>query len=69
MIINHLFVCAPSNYICVIIYTILMYLLVVNYKGNRYSVMQSDRNSFSGDVVPDRFIMAFRDEDRMLDQI
>ena len=33
-----------------------------------YSVMQSDRNSFGGDVVLDSFNMSYRDEDSILDQ-
>ena len=32
-------------------------------------VMQSDRNSFCGDVVLDSFNMAYRDEDSILYQI
>ena len=31
--------------------------------------MQSDRNTFCGDVVLDSVNMAFRDEDNFLDQI
>ena len=31
--------------------------------------MQSDGNSFGGDVVLDRVNMVFRDEDNILDQI
>ena len=34
-----------------------------------YSVMQSDGNSFGGDVVLDSFNKTFRDEDNILDQI
>ena len=34
-----------------------------------YSVMQSDRNSFGGDVVSDSFNKPFRDEENILDQI
>ena len=34
-----------------------------------YSVMQSDGNSFGGDVVSDNFNKTFRDEDNNLDQI
>ena len=33
-----------------------------------YSVMQSDGNSFGGDVVLDSFNMLYRDEDSMLEQ-
>ena len=33
-----------------------------------YSVMQSDGNSFSGDVVLDRFSMVNSDEDSIQDQ-
>ena len=35
----------------------------------QYSVMQSDGNSFWGDVVLDSFDMAYRDEDNILDQM
>ena len=34
----------------------------------RYSVMQSDGNSFRGDVVLDSCNMSYRDEDNILDQ-
>ena len=34
-----------------------------------YSVMQSDGNSFCGDVVSDSFKKASRDEDNILDQV
>ena len=34
-----------------------------------YSVMQSDRKSFCGDVVSDNFNKASRDDDNILDQI
>ena len=34
-----------------------------------YSAMQSDRNNFCGDVVPDSFKKTSRDEDNILDQI
>ena len=34
-----------------------------------YSVMQSDRNRFCGDVVSDSFNMAYRDGESILDQI
>ena len=34
-----------------------------------YCVMQSDGNSFCGYVVLDSFKKAFRDEDKILDQI
>ena len=34
-----------------------------------YSVMQSDGNSFCGDVVLDSFNKTYRDEDNILDQI
>ena len=33
-----------------------------------YSVMQSDGNSFCGDVVWDGFNMSYRDEDSILEQ-
>ena len=33
-----------------------------------YSVMQSDGNSFCGDVVLDSFDMEYRDKDSILDQ-
>ena len=33
-----------------------------------YSVMQSDRNSFGGDVVLDSFNIVYRHEDSVLDQ-
>ena len=36
---------------------------------SNYSVMQSDGNSFCGDVVLDSFNKASRDEDNILDQI
>ena len=36
------------------------------YLVRLYSVMQSDRNSFCGDVVLDSFYMAYRDEGRIL---
>ena len=35
----------------------------------KYSVMQSDWNSFRGDVVLDSVNVAYRDEDSILDQI
>ena len=34
-----------------------------------YSVMQSDRNSFGGDVALVSFNIAYRDKDNILDQI
>ena len=34
-----------------------------------YSVMQSDGNSFGGDVILDTFNIAYWDEDNILDQI
>ena len=34
-----------------------------------YSVMQSDRNNFCGDVVLDSFNMAYKDKDSILDKI
>ena len=34
-----------------------------------YSVMQTDRNSFCGDVVLDSFNMSYRDGESILDQI
>ena len=34
-----------------------------------YSVMQSDKNRFCGDVVLDSFNIAYKDEDNILDQI
>ena len=34
-----------------------------------YSVMQSDENSFGGDVVSDSFNKTSRDEEKILDQI
>ena len=34
-----------------------------------YSVMQSDGNSFYGDVVSDNFDNIYRDKDKILDQI
>ena len=34
-----------------------------------YSVMQSNGNSFCGDVIFDSFNKAFRDEDNILDQM
>ena len=40
-----------------------------NASDNTYSVMQSDGNSFCGDVVSDSFNKRFRDEDKILDQI
>ena len=36
---------------------------------SKYSVMQSDRNSFYGNFVLDIFNMAFKDEYIFLDQI
>ena len=41
----------------------------LEYKINWYSVMQSDGNSFCGDVVSDSFNKTSRDEDNILDQI
>ena len=38
------------------------------FDGGIYSVMQSDGNSFYGDVVLDGFNMSFRDEDSILEQ-
>ena len=37
-----------------------------NPYGKMYSVMQSDRNRFCGDVVLDSFNMAYRDEGYIL---
>ena len=37
-------------------------------KNDTYSVMQSDETGFCGDVVLDSFNMAYRDEDRILEQ-
>ena len=37
--------------------------------NNIYTVMQSDGNTFYGDVVLDSFNKASRDEDNILDQI
>ena len=34
-----------------------------------YNVMQSDENSFCGDVVLNSFIKAYRDEHNILDQV
>ena len=34
-----------------------------------YSVMQSDGNSFGGDVVSDSFNKTLRDEENILDQV
>ena len=39
------------------------------YGIDEYSVMQSDGNSFYGDVVSDSFGKTSRDEDNILDQI
>ena len=43
-----------------------MYTLVLHI--SMYSVMQSDGNSFCGDVVLDSFDMEYRDKDSILDQ-
>ena len=45
---------------------IYVYFLLVFFS---YSVMQSDGNSFCGDVVSDSFNKASGDEDNILDQI
>ena len=42
---------------------------LVNLTIETYSVMQSDGNSFCGDVVSDSFNNTFRDEYNILDQI
>ena len=39
------------------------------YSRRLYSVMQSDGNSFCGNVVLDSFNKAYRNEDSILDQI
>ena len=39
-----------------------------NKTQNSYSVMQSDGNSFCGDVVLDRFYIVYSDEDSIKDQ-
>ena len=44
-----------------------LYKIPEHHEDNRYSVMQSNGNSFCGDVVLDRFNMAYR-EDSILDQ-
>ena len=43
-------------------------MLMGNTANFTYSVMQSDGNSFCGDVVLDSFNMEFRDEERILGQ-
>ena len=40
-----------------------------SYTIDKYRVMQSDRNSFGGDVVSDSFNMTFQVEDNNLDQM
>ena len=37
-------------------------------RHDKYSLMQSDGNSFCGDVVLDSFNKAYRDKDTILDQ-
>ena len=42
---------------------------VIPFRQDMYSVMQSDRNSFCGDVVLGSFNQTSWDEDNILDQI
>ena len=42
---------------------------ILDAAPSTYSVMQSGRNSFYGDVVSDSFHKAFPDEDTILEQI
>ena len=42
--------------------------MCADFNAEQYSVMQSDGNSFCGDVVMDSFNTSYRDEDSILDQ-
>ena len=46
-----------------------VFFILLSYLNMMYSVMQSDGNSFCGDVVLDSFNVEYRNEDSILDQI